>query len=55
MEFALKYNNTLKYSDKYYPQGNGVAESINKNLLQIRKKTVAKNQRDWHNVLDMAL
>ena len=55
MDFALKYNITLKYSNKYYPQGNGVAESINKNLIQIRKKTVVENQRDWHNVLDMAL
>ena len=33
VEFALKYNITLKYSTNYYPQGNVVAESKNKNLL----------------------
>ena len=33
VEFALKYNINLKYSANYYPQGNGVAKSINKNLL----------------------
>ena len=33
MLFALKYNINLKYSDNYYPQGNGVVESTNKNLL----------------------
>ena len=43
VEFALKYNINLKYSANYYPQGNGVAESTNKNLLQIIKKTIAHN------------
>ena len=33
VEFSLKYNINLKYSTNYYPQGNGVAESTNKNLL----------------------
>ena len=33
VEFALKYNINIKYSTKYYPQGNGVAESTNKNIL----------------------
>jgi hypothetical protein len=55
MEFALKYNINLKYSANYYPQGNGVVESTKKNLLLIIKKTIAENQRDWHNALDIAL
>ena len=55
VEFDLKYNINIKYSANYYPQGNGVAESTNKNLLQIIKKTVVENQRDWHNALDTAL
>ena len=55
VEFALKYNITLKYSTNYYPQGNGVVESTNKNLLWIIKKTIVENQRDWHNALDTAL
>jgi hypothetical protein len=33
VEFALKYNINIKYSSNFYPQGNGVAESTNKNLL----------------------
>lgn len=33
VEFALKYNSNIKYSANYYPQGNGVVESTNKNLL----------------------
>ena len=55
VEFALKYNIILKYSANYYPQGNGVDESTNKNLLQIIKKIIVKNQRDWHTALDTAL
>ena len=55
VEFDVKYNINIKYSTNYYPQGNEVAESINKNLLQIIKKTVVKNQRDWHTALDTAL
>ena len=46
VDFSLKYNINLKYSTNYYPQGNGVVESTNKNLLLIIKKTVAENQRD---------
>jgi hypothetical protein len=55
VEFALKYNINIKYLANYYPQGNGVAESTNKNLIQIIKKTVVENQRDWHTALDTAL
>ena len=33
VEFDLKYNINIKYSTNYYPQGNGLAESTNKNLL----------------------
>jgi transposase InsO family protein len=55
VEFALKYNINIKYSAIYYSQGNGVVESTNKNLLWIIKKTIVKNQRDWHTALDTAL
>ena len=55
IEFALKYTINIKYSANYYPQGNGVAESTNKNLLRIIKKTILENQTDWHNALDIAL
>ena len=33
VEFTLKHNINLKYLANYYPQGNGVVESTNKNLL----------------------
>ena len=55
VEFALKYNINIKYLANYYPQGNGVAESTNNNLLWIIKKNVLENKRDWHNALDTAL
>jgi len=34
-EFALKRGFKLKYSDNYYPQGNGLIESTNTNLIRI--------------------
>ena len=33
VEFALKYNINIKYLANYYPNGNGVVESTNKNVL----------------------
>jgi hypothetical protein len=39
----------------YYPQGNGLAESTNKTLVQILKKIVDGNQRNWHLKLTEAL
>jgi hypothetical protein len=35
-------------SSNYYPQGNGLAESTNKTLIQILKKTIDQNQKNWH-------
>jgi hypothetical protein len=42
-------------SSNYYPQGNGLVESTNKTLVQILKKTIDKNQRNWHLKLTDAL
>lgn len=39
-EFSLKRGFKLKYSSNYYPQGNGLAESTNKNIIKIIKRTV---------------
>eukprot|EP00253_Pinus_taeda_P009223 PITA_09223 len=36
-DFAIKRGFKLKYSAKYYPHGNGLAESTNKNLIKIIK------------------
>ena len=54
-EFALEYGIKLKHSANYYPQGNGLAESTNKNLVNIIKKTMDQNQRNWHAKLLLAL
>jgi hypothetical protein len=55
MEFSLDKGIIIKYSANYYPWGNGVAESTNKNLVRILKKTVTDNQRNWHNLLHNSL
>ena len=45
----------LHYSTIYYPQGNGLAEYTNKNIIRILKKTVIENQRSWNIALPNAL
>eukprot|EP00253_Pinus_taeda_P016194 PITA_16194 len=45
-EFAIKRGFKLKYSATYYPQGNGLAESTNKNLLKIIKQTIEQNHQN---------
>ena len=55
MEFTIKRGFKLKYSANYYPQGNGLAESTNKNLIRIIKRTIDQNQRNWHTSLIFAL
>eukprot|EP00253_Pinus_taeda_P009950 PITA_09950 len=54
-EFALKRGFKLKYSANYYLQGNGLAESTNKNLIRIIKRIVDQNQKNWHKFLVNAL
>ena len=41
--FALKKGIKIKYYANYNPQGKGVVESSNKNLIQIIKKTMIEN------------
>jgi transposase InsO family protein len=43
-----EYGIVMGQSSNYYPQGNGLAESTNKTLIQILKKTIEKNQRNWN-------
>ena len=54
-EFALEYGIKPKHSANYYPQGNGLDESMNKNLVNIIKKTMDQNPRNWHAKLPLAL
>ena len=53
--FALEKWIKLKYSVIYYPQGNGLAKSKNKNLTKIIKRTMSENHKNYHNVLYKAL
>jgi len=54
-KWAVKNGIYLSTSSNYYPQGNGQAESTNKNLLKIIKRTLDENQRTWHSKLKSAL
>ena len=51
----MKKGIKLHHSTNYYPQGNGLAESTNKNLIRILKKTMIENQRSWHLALPNSL
>jgi hypothetical protein len=44
----------VRYST-YYAEGNGLAESTNKNLIHILKRTIKDNKRDWHTKLKFSL
>eukprot|EP00253_Pinus_taeda_P025178 PITA_25178 len=54
-DFAIKRGFKLKYSANYYSQGNGLAESTNKNLIKIIKRTIEQNHKTWHKYLIFAL
>jgi hypothetical protein len=49
--FSLEKGINLKYYAIYYPQGNGLAECKNKNLINIIKRMVFENHKNWHNAL----
>ncbi|XP_057832466.2 uncharacterized protein LOC131043288 [Cryptomeria japonica] len=53
--FCYDHVISLAYSSDYYPQGNDQAESSNKNLINIMKKLVSENFKDWHKRLYEAL
>jgi len=44
--FALEKGIKLKYYARYYPQGNGLEESTNKNLIKIIKSIVLENHKN---------
>jgi transposase InsO family protein len=54
-DFTLEKGIKLKYSSSYYPQGNGLAESTNTNLIKIIKRTVSEDHKNWHNALFNAI
>jgi transposase InsO family protein len=55
VEFCFKYGITLSHSSNYYPQGNGLAESTNKNLMNILKKVVGENKKSWDSKIKYAV
>jgi hypothetical protein len=55
ISFFQKYNIVLRHSMTYYPQGNGLAESSNKSLINIIKKLLNENKISWHVHLKYAL
>eukprot|EP00253_Pinus_taeda_P034734 PITA_34734 len=54
-EFAIKKGFKLKFSWNYYPQGNGLAESTNKNLITIIKRIIEQNHKNLHRSLIFTL
>jgi len=55
IKFCEQYGIILIYSTPYYPQGNGLAESSNKNLINIIKKLLEDNKKAWDSKLEFAL
>ena len=55
INFCHKYHISLNHSTAYYPQGNGLAEYSNKNLVRIIKKLLEDNRISWNTKLKYAL
>eukprot|EP00253_Pinus_taeda_P022756 PITA_22756 len=55
INFCHKYHITLGHSTAYYPQGNGLVESSNKSLINIIKKFLEENKKNWLRKLTNAL
>jgi hypothetical protein len=55
VKFCFKYGIVLSHSSNYYPQGNGLAESGNKNLMNILKKVVGENKKSWDRKIKYAV
>jgi hypothetical protein len=55
VEFFFKYSIVLSHSSNYYTQGNELAKSSNKNLMNIIKKFVGENKRSWDRKIKYSL
>ena len=55
IEFCNKYKIILGHSTTYHSQGNGLAESSNKSLVNIIKKLLEINKKSSHKKLVNAL
>jgi hypothetical protein len=54
-QFLVKLGVKHFTSSAYYPQGNGQAESTNKNLVRIIKRLIEDKPRQWHTLLTYTL
>jgi transposase InsO family protein len=54
-EFCFKYGIVLSHSLNYYPQGNGLVESNNKNIMNIVKNNFGENKKSLDNKIKYAL
>ena len=54
-KFCEKNGIMLKHSTPYYPQGNGLADSSNKNIIQSTRKLLKQNKRSWDSMLKYTL
>jgi len=48
VRFCQKYNIILEHSTAYYPQGNGLSESVNKSMITVIKKVLTENKKAWN-------
>eukprot|EP00253_Pinus_taeda_P016485 PITA_16485 len=55
VSFCHKFHITLGHSTAYYPQGNVLDESSNKSLVNMIKKVLEENKKNWHKKLVNAL
>jgi hypothetical protein len=55
IKFCEKYGITLVHSTPYYPQGNGLAESSNKSLINIIKILLEDNKKAWDSKIKFSL
>jgi hypothetical protein len=46
-KFCFKYRIIFSHSSNYYPRGNGLVESSNKNLMIIIKNIMGENKKAW--------
>jgi transposase InsO family protein len=55
VKFCEKIGIQLIHSTPYYPQGNGLAESPKKSLVNIIKKLLEDNKKSWNSNLKFSL
>ena len=55
VNFCQENNISLKQSTPYYPKGNGLPESSNKNIVNSIKKMLFENKRSWDSKLKFSL